>query len=168
MNVARIISIISLLLPSPAYAAGLSITPARLDFTVTNAKTVSQTLIVTNPTANVLVFEVYPDEFDNVIKVQPESFTLESGGRKEVLISVKTDRRALSENTNLATTLSVTGTALAEGKVNVTAGAKIPVSITNVPKKPQNNQLTPIVIIVPALIIIVFYYYNRRRRQLQF
>ena len=120
---------LTLLIPFPmVIAAGLQVSPAKLDFTVNNKSQTSQTITVVNPTTDVQVFEVYADDFANVIKAQPESFTLESGTRKTVKISV--DGQNLKTNQSLATNLSVVGKPLADNKFSVGAGAKIPITIT--------------------------------------
>lgn len=136
MNLAKIIPIIYLLLALSAAASGLSITPSRLDFAVDDGKEALQTITVMNPTADVMVFEVYADEFSNVISLRPESFTLESGGRKEVSVMIDASNSPLpplkirgGKGGVISTNLSIVGKALAESKVNVAAGAKLPVTI---------------------------------------
>src|SRR3989338_6472285 len=122
-----IIIAVSLLLPGTALAAGLSVSPARLDFELSDGRKLSKNIIVINPTADVMIFEVYPDEFANIISVNPESFTLEAGSRKEVMITVNI--KNIGESQNISTNISVVGKTLAESKINVATGAKIPITI---------------------------------------
>jgi len=148
-------------LPLTVSATGLSVSPTRLDFEVVDGGKASQTLTVINPTADVMVFEVYPDEFEDAIKANPESFTLESGGRKEVSISVDVSSPLfLKEGVGgvKSTNLSVVGKPLAESKVNVGAGAKIPVTINMaLAKNSPVNKLMLIVISSAAVLAAAFY-----------
>ena len=44
---------------------------------------------VANPSKDVALFDVYPDDLENIVSVSPSSFTLESNAEKEVLVKVK-------------------------------------------------------------------------------
>ena len=116
-----------------ASASGLSVSPARLDFELSGNTNVAKNIVVANPTADVMIFEVYADEFQDTIIVNPESFTLESGGRKEVSVSI--DSEKLKQAQTIATSLSVVGTPLAQNKVNIGAGAKIPLTASFSPQE---------------------------------
>ena len=105
-----------------ASASGLSVSPARLDFELSGNTNVAKNIVVANPTADVMIFEVYADEFQDTIIVNPESFTLESGGRKEVSVSI--DSEKLKQAQTIATSLSVVGKPLAQNKVNIGGGGK--------------------------------------------
>ena len=150
-------------LPLSVFATGLSVSPTRLDFEVVDGGKASQTLTVTNPTADVMVFEVYADEFEDMIMVQPESFTLESGGRKMVSISI--DAKDANKSQSISTNLSVVGKPLAESKVNVGAGAKIPVTINMAPS--QNSPVNKLMLIVisAAAVLAAAFYLGRRTKQ---
>lgn len=139
------------LFPFAASAAGLSITPARLDFAVTDGRQTSKNITVMNPTNDVMVFEVYADEFEDIVKVSPESFTLEAGTRKEVTVMV--DPLKTGQSQTLATNLSVLGKALAESKVNVAAGAKLPIAITMTAESPPKSYAQNGIVIVTLLIM---------------
>lgn len=132
--------ILSTLIPSAASAAGIQVSPAKLDFSVNNGAPASQNIIVVNPTADVQIYEVYADDFTQIVKPNPASFTLESGGKKTVAINV--DSSALNNNRgqNLAFNLSVVGKPLADNKFSVGTGVKIPITVTvNAPVKTTNN-----------------------------
>ena len=117
-----------LAVPSIVTAAGLQISPAKLEFTLPAQSASEQALTIVNPTADVQVFEVYADDFTDIIKAAPASFTLESGAKKTVKISVNTS--SLKNDQHLVANLSVVGKPLADNKFSVGAGAKIPITIT--------------------------------------
>ena len=123
-----ILILIFILLPVLSQAAGLQVSPSKIDIVLEANKSASKELIVTNPTADVQIFEVYPDEFSEIIKANPASFTLEAGGRKTVIITANINT---AENTSqvLKTNLSVVGKPLIETRLQANTGVKIPLSI---------------------------------------
>lgn len=114
--------------PLLTHASGLQISPAKLDFTIYNNKTSQQDMVIVNPTAEVQIFDIYPDDFDKQIKVEPASFVLESGARKTVKVYVYP--KNLSNSQKISTDLSITGKPLSENKFSIGAGAKVPITIT--------------------------------------
>ncbi len=156
------ITILTFIPSAVVSASGLSVSPSALNFDLNAGQSVTKTLIIANPTGDVLVFEVYADEFKNMFSISPSSFTLESGARKEVKISI--DSNNINEYPLISTNLSVVGSALAEGKSNVAAGAKIPVSISgqNSPSKPINK--TPLIIIGALLAAAAAYNLGKKSR----
>ena len=114
--------------PSLTFAAGLQISPAKLDFKLNAQSTTEQALVVVNPTNDVQVFEVYPDDFIEAIQAAPASFTLEAGARKNVKISI--DGSKLKKDQRLVTSISIVGKPLADNKFSVGTGAKIPVTVS--------------------------------------
>ncbi|MCK4525177.1 MAG: hypothetical protein KAU07_01960 [Candidatus Andersenbacteria bacterium] len=115
-------------LPVLSQAAGIQVSPSKVDLVLEENKSASKELIVANPTADVQIFEVYPDEFPEIIKANPASFTLEAGGRKTVIV---TAYPAITENVSqiLKTNLSVVGKPLVETRLQANTGVKIPLSI---------------------------------------
>src|SRR3989338_10080047 len=71
-----------------ASAAGISVSPAKLDLIVSGFQASAQ-IVVANPTRDVQVFEIYADDFAENFIFNPASFTLESGERKVVLVTIK-------------------------------------------------------------------------------
>ena len=120
-----LLSILSfVLVPWNALAAGIQVSPEKLDFPL--SETVStQEVVVANPTADVQVYEVTADDFAKAIEFTPASFTLEAGTRKKVL--VKVDQSKL--NGAVATNISILGKPLAESKLQINTGVKIPVNV---------------------------------------
>jgi hypothetical protein len=138
----KILITIEILLFTPllALASGIQVSPARLDFSVAGGGVTSQSLTVVNPTPDVQLFEIYPDNFAEQIKPEPTSFTLEAGAKKTVTVAVSGNARALGQI--LITTVSVVGNPLSGGQnFSVGAGVKIPVSIIQtVQTNPPNRQ----------------------------
>ncbi len=123
-----ILILIFILFPVLSQAAGIQVSPSRMDFALRANESASQELIVVNPTADVQIFEAYPDEFPEIIKANPASFTLEAGGKKIVVV---TAYPAAAENVSqiLKTNLSVVGKPLIETRLQANTGVKIPLSV---------------------------------------
>lgn len=154
-------TVLILLFPLISSAAGIQVSPAKLDFTTAVGKTASQNIIVVNPTADVQVFEVYADDFSAAITADPESFTLESGSRKTVAITVDTSKLDQKSGQSWATDLSVVGKPLADNKFSVGTGVKLPltISIGNQVSSDNKNQWL-IWTLVLALLIMLLAIYN--------
>lgn len=127
MKIIKLILSTLLFFPAITSAAGISITPSKLEFTLTEKKITSQEIVVANPTADVQIFEIFTDNFTNVIKSRPTSFTLEAGGRKTALITV--DPSNLQVGQIISTNLSVVGRLLKDDALKVGTGVKIPIKI---------------------------------------
>lgn len=118
--------VILLLSPALAHSGGLQVSPVKLEFKLALDQTQSQTLVVINPTADVQLFEIYLDEVQPGLKLAPESFTLEAGARRDVTVTA--DGGKFESDLTLAT-LSLVSRPLSDSRVNVGAGAKIPITI---------------------------------------
>lgn len=124
-----ILILASILLPALSQAAGIQVSPSKIDFILEANKSAFQELIVANPTVDVQVFEVYVDEFSEIIKANPASFTLEAGERKVVIITAHfTDIENVSQI--LKTNLSVVSKPLVETRLQANTGVKIPLSVS--------------------------------------
>lgn len=124
-----------------AGASGIKVDPSKLEITAKANEPVSGEITVTNPTSDVQLFKVYADDFSDIIKANPASFTLESGEGKKVVITIAV---AGDQKTSgvLRTNLSVVARPLAETKFETNAGVKIPVSIAVLesdPAKPASK-----------------------------
>lgn len=118
-------SIASLLAPALIFAAGIQVSPSKLEVTVPPGKNVNKNLVVANPTADVQLFSVYADDFERNIIPDPASFTLEAGGRKNVSLSLKSP-----ESGTISTTISVVGRPMVDARLQANTGVKIPITIT--------------------------------------
>lgn len=163
MNTKRILLVtifsLGILLPSTTIAAGIQVTPEKLDFEVN--KTQTKEIVVANPTADVQLFEIYPDDYDSSIKANPASFTLEAGARKKVLITVDSAKLVGVTSTNL----SIVSKPLADSKIQVNAGVKIPINITT------NNKLNILYsiglgVLILAGAITTFFLLRKRKSKL--
>lgn len=108
-------------------AAGISVSPEELDFKLLDNQPQNKAITVANPTADVQIFEVYPDDFTANIKTNPQSFTLESGAARKVTITVNPENLA---NAILNTNLSIVSNPLTQSRLAVKTGVKIPLTIT--------------------------------------
>src|SRR5665213_3519567 len=132
-----------LIIPSAlALAAGIQVSPSELSATVAGGKTTSLNITVVNPTADVQVYEVYADDFSSAITAIPESFTLQSGEKKVVDITIDAAMLKNQAGEKLATSLSVVGKPLADNKFSIGTGVKIPITIIlgNDPPKTDKKQ----------------------------
>ncbi|MBU3924632.1 hypothetical protein KJ854_01710 [Patescibacteria group bacterium] len=110
-------------------ASGVTINPSKIDLAVKINKPSSEKITITNPTSDVQIFKAYPDDFPDIIKTNPASFTLEAGAEKTVAVTVeiKDGQNSLGIfNTNI----SVVAKPLAETGFQTNAGVKIPLSIS--------------------------------------
>ena len=123
---ATIAVFLSLLSPALADAAGIEVTPAQLTIKTAPGKTADGELEVRNPTVDVQVFEVYPDNFAESLAVEPQSFTLEAGTKKTVKVIL---RRPLEANQKLQTDISVVTHALSTSALQANSGIKIPLTV---------------------------------------
>ena len=146
-------------------AAGIEVSPARLDLKVDSEATTAQ-ITVANPTADVQVFEIYADDFSEMFEFNPASFTLESGARKSVQITIFPSRRwGGNEGGVLATTISVLATPLASSRVTAATGVKIPITIAT--ENGRGEKTSPVILIGAGAILfaaILWKLFHRRQR----
>ncbi|KKW23077.1 MAG: hypothetical protein UY65_C0009G0003 [Parcubacteria group bacterium GW2011_GWA2_51_12] len=159
----------SLLSPMLAHAAGIEVTPARLTLIVAAGKTGELELAVRNPTADVQVFEVYPDSFTDTLSVEPKSFTLEAGAGRSVKISLQ---KPLEANQKLQTDISVVASALSPAALQANSGIKIPISVEvgqktffGIPRAWFYSGTVLYGIVVAIFLSAIGYYYWQKRKQ---
>ena len=157
----KIILLASLFIPSMVRAAGMQIYPSRLDFELKSGQQDAKTLTVTNPTADIQLFEISAEGFSQLIRTEPASFTLEPGEKKNVQVSVKSP---LSGQT-IAAEVSLTGRPLKESSLLVGAGVKIPVVITS-QKTEETSKNKPAILTLLTLIFIGLLYYSNKSDKL--
>jgi hypothetical protein len=150
-------AIYGLIAVSTALASGIQVSPAELKFENYSQKPASLTLTVVNPSADVQVFEIYPDDFKNIISVSPESFTLESGAQKLVAVTVKP-----KNNSYVSTTLSIISKPLAESKLQFATGAKIPLTISYEAVRSKSKNI-PFIIGGGILLAVLAYFAGKRK-----
>jgi hypothetical protein len=136
MKTIKLILTALLFFPAITSAAGISITPSKLDFILNEKKIASQEIVIANPTADVQLFEVSSDEFEKIIKSVPASFTLEAGGKKTVLITIEPSQ--LQTGQIISANLSVISRLLKDDGLKVGTGVKIPIKIAIKQSKQRN------------------------------
>lgn len=114
-------ALVLLSLTPAVLAAGVSVNPSSLDM----GNDREATILVANPSTEVMIFSVFPDELDGVVRVEPSSFVLESGEQKKVKVSL-----ASYKNGTYQTTLSVLSEPLSDTAFKTRPGVKIPLSFT--------------------------------------
>jgi hypothetical protein len=105
-------------------ASALKITPSSVHLEGVSGKTEQKIITIENPGSDVALFEVYIDDFSDWISVNPTSFTLNPGEKREVLISANSRNQGI-----YATALSVVSKPLSSRKLQANAGAKVPLEI---------------------------------------
>lgn len=107
-----------------AQAVGLSVSPKELKVSATVGETATQKLKVKNPSGEVSIFEVYPDDLDAIVKVSPASFILESEEEREVTVQITPREEGI-----FRTDISVVASPVASSSFNAGGGVKIPLEI---------------------------------------
>ncbi len=105
-------------------AVAIQIQPSELKIEADVGVLTKQEIIIHNPDNNVAFYELYMDTFSDWIKIQPESFILESKEYKEVILEIKSKETGFFKST-----LSVLAKPLSERKFKAESGVKIPVEI---------------------------------------
>lgn len=81
-------------------------------------------IIVKNPAPQVAMFEVYIDQFDDKIYLNPQSFILESGEKREVLLTAK-----FPEPGQYLTDISIVASPVSSLTFQAKGGVKIPIEV---------------------------------------
>ncbi|MBL8030916.1 MAG: hypothetical protein JNK33_01135 [Candidatus Doudnabacteria bacterium] len=108
---------------SAAQAAGIEVSPARLEMSVGN-KPVTSRIQVKNPTSDVQLYEVSLNTDDSSIGIRPKSFTVQAGGSQEVQIRVEP-----KDSAEFSGEVQVVGRPLAATSNEIGSGVKLPLAI---------------------------------------
>jgi len=153
------------------FAIGLKVKPNELNMQGTMGSVVRREIVVENPDNNVALFEVYPDNFSDWILVKPASFTLESGKSQKVILEVKAKETGV-----FFTDISVVAKPLADSRLAVNSGVKIPCHITISERAGAftaflagfwNKKIAPIIILGLILLVVFFLFFVFWRRKNQ-
>lgn len=125
----KILIIFLLLFPLVTFAGGIEVRPSKIDLNISASSPVSSDMTIINPTADVQIFEVYADDFQEIITLYPSSFTLEAGASQNVLVTVQ-PKDFLNTSRILNTQLSVVSSPLANSRFQANTGIKIPITVT--------------------------------------
>ncbi len=159
--------LILFLFPSSAVqAAGLQLQPTSFDLEIRD-QAVQTKLVVSNPAKEIQLFEIYADDLVDFIDINPKTFTLESGMRKEILITIKPNKEASITNTNL----SITSRPFAIENFAINSAAKIPITIKQLDQKAKAQEIlfstnyVLIAIILGLVLYIAWFKYKQRKKQ---
>lgn len=106
------------------FAVSLSVAPSKIKISTSANQEAQARIIVKNPASQVAMFEIYPDQFDNQIYLNPQSFILESGEKREVLLEAK-----FKEPGQYLTDISVVASTVSSLTFQAKGGVKIPINI---------------------------------------
>jgi len=156
------IGLILLGVPFGVCAAGIQVSPSSLKFEIRAGEEAEKEIVVVNPAADVQIFEIFADEFSDLVKINVSSFTLEPNSKKTV--SIKIDSKSKNKNPGIYKThLSVIAKPLLDSRFQANTGVKIPVLIVFLSAGESGTRTLPfwtlyvfIVLIVGAAIILGF------------
>lgn len=123
-----------LYVPIQLLAIGVSVSPAKIVIETIYGKEKTAKFTVSNPSKEVGLFEVYPEEFERNIILIPSRFLLESGEKREVLARVQKKEIGLFK-----TAIAIEAKPLGELLIGVGGGVRLPFSLTV--KKTDGNGL---------------------------
>lgn len=118
------LAVCSLLIPGCVGAVAVKVLPSSLEIETRLGVSAKKEIIVENPDEKVALYEVYPDNFSDWIKVTPASFILESKDSKKVSLEVKSKEQGI-----FSTDVSVVSRPLSERKFKASSGVKIPLEV---------------------------------------
>lgn len=111
-------------MPIAAVAIGVSVTPVSLSLTAPAGKESSARFVVRNPSREVGLFEVYPEEFEESLTLIPSRFVLEAMEKREVML-----RARFRETGRFHTSVAVEATPLGSPALFVGGGVRLPLSV---------------------------------------
>ncbi|OGF52523.1 hypothetical protein A3I27_02820 [Candidatus Giovannonibacteria bacterium RIFCSPLOWO2_02_FULL_43_11b] len=131
---AAVIFVSLFVITANAEAVGLSVSPSELRASGTFYKPASAKFTVKNSSDGVALFEVYPDDFGDAIKISPESFILEAGEKREIEASANFKKLG-----KYWTDISIVAKPVANSAFKTAGGLKIPFYIDV--KEEKSSQL---------------------------
>ena len=152
MNRIIIIFLITLLVSwQGVQAAGISVKPSELNFSLEAKSQTSQTIVIENISFEPVIYNLYVDELGDQIILQPTNFRLEVGEKQKVKVKVSPQKAG-----TFATNLSIVAQVLDRRKFNVSTGVKVPLTIqvSPAPKVPLSAILKKVIIVLLPLLII--------------
>ena len=109
---------------SQVLAIGIGANPSFLDLELKLGQSKEAKILVYNISQEAGIFQVFPDELNDWIKITPDNFRLEAGENKEVRIKI-----LAKEEGRKTTNLSVSAAPLDRSSFSVNAGLKIPLTL---------------------------------------
>lgn len=111
-------------MPITASAIGVSATPATLSVKAESGKEGIARFIVSNPSKEVGLFEVYPEEFEESFILVPSRFVLEAGEKREIIVRAR--RREVGI---IRTAIAIEAEQLGIPSLGVGGGIRLPFSL---------------------------------------
>lgn len=112
------------------YAAGLQVSPSKLNLIATSSKITQAKIRVMNPNPDVQLFEIFADNFPDGFVILPQSFTLEAGEGRVVEIQIDAKKlKKYSPDAVFSGQISVISKPLKNEGMDIGAGVKIPFEI---------------------------------------
>ena len=154
---------------SSVFAIGIGVNPSFLNLDLETNQPKKTKILVYNISQGPGVFQVYPDELVEWIKVEPNNFRLEAGEVKEVKITILTKEKGIK-----ITNLSVLATPLDRQSFGAHSGIKIPLKLNVSGYKPlflasiigtiPENWFLLIIIIVLVSFYLVKYFRKKKNK----
>ena len=154
-----------------ALAIGIGAKPSFLDLELKVGQSKEVKILVYNISQEAGIFQVFPDELNEWIKIEPNNFRLEAGENKEVKITV-----SAKEGGGKAINLSVLASPLDRRSFSVGPGLKIPLRLNVKEERPIflasvseafRQSLPRISVGILAIVLIGFFllrYFKRRKK----
>lgn len=145
--------------PFTSQAIGIQVSPPKLEIRTTENSSKEVELAIANPTTDVLLFQTYPEDFSNFIKMNPSSFTLEAGGNKRVKVQVLGVGSKIYE-----TNIDILASQLGSEKLGTAAGVRVPITVYVGPSLNRVANESPYyVFFVIALVLLLLYLKFRKK-----
>lgn len=154
-----------------ALAIGIGAKPSSLDLELKVGQPKKTEILVYNISQEAGIFQVFPDELADWIKIEPNNFRLEAGENKEVKIKI-----LAKEGGGKTTNLSISATSLDRQSFSIGPGLKIPMRLTVREERPIflasvletfRQSLPWILVGISAIVLIGLFllkYFKRRKK----
>lgn len=106
-------------------AAGIGVSPSSLILKLEVGESKETKILVYNISQEAGIFQVFPEQFNDWIKIIPDNFRLEAGEKKEVEIRVSAKGKGTK-----TTNISILFAPLDRSSFGINSGIKIPLNLT--------------------------------------
>lgn len=118
-----------------AYSIGIAVEPSELAISVRENSETTAEFRVKNPSREVAIFEVYPENFENSVVPIPGRFTLESSEERKVTIKILKGQTGA-----FVTNIAIVARPISDPIIGVGSGIKIPLRVS-IKETPKNGLL---------------------------
>ncbi len=105
-------------------AIGVKVIPSEIKVEIKVGQIVEEGITIENPDQDVVLYEIYSDNFSDWLELKPSSFILEGGEIKDIKLQIKGQEVGI-----FLTTISVVAKPLASTGFKINSGIKIPLEI---------------------------------------